>query len=235
MRGCPSQSIRRTALRTAIICAAIAVSAGAARGEQQALQVDRAQQQDERLAYHYRIEHARYGDIGTYVNIVTHRGNDTQVDSEMHVVVKMLGITMFRQEARRTEYWRGNRLASFHGTTITNGTKIEVSGEAQGSDFAISNGKDRIVAPGNVHPSNPWSMMVLDTDAVMSTKTGEVFKAQVLGSNVQPINFDARTEHLRGFEIVDDKREFVWFDERGVPIAFRAFEDGAQIDFVLTR
>jgi hypothetical protein len=208
---------------------------GAARGEQQALQVDPAQQQDQQSAYHYRIEHARYGDIGTYVNIVTHRGNDTQVDSEMHVVVKMLGIVMFREEARRTEYWRGNKLVSFRGSTVTNGTRIDVSGDAQGGDFIITNGKSRIVAPANVHPSNPWSMMVLDTDTVMSTKTGEVYKAQVFGSNVEPVKFDGRAGRLRGFEIIDDKREFAWFDDRGVPAAFRVFEDGAQIDFVLTR
>lgn len=188
----------------------------------------------EQLAYHYKIEHARYGDIGTYVNVVTHSGNDTEVDSELHVAVKLLGIVMFREDAKRTEYWRNDRLIGFRGVTVTNGKKIEISGEAQGSNFVITNPQGRIVAPGNVHPSNPWSTMVLDTDAVMSTKTGEVFKAQVIGGEIERVTFDGDARPLRRYEVDDDKREFVWFDDRGVPAAFRVFEDGSTIDFVLT-
>jgi hypothetical protein len=111
---------------------------------------------------------------------------------------------------------------------------VDVNGEAQGGDFVVTNGSTKIVAPGNVHPSNPWSSMVLDTDAVMSTKTGEVFKAQVKGGAVEQVTFDGNARRLRQYEVLDDKREFVWFDERGIPEAFRVFQDGSTVDFILT-
>jgi hypothetical protein len=235
MRGCrPSGTGRQAGFAIIGIIAGMMLSADAAQAEQQALQVEPPSRDHEQLAYHYRIDHARYGDIGTYVNVVTRRGDDTEVQSEMHVTVKMLGIVMFREDARRTEYWHGNRLVTFHGTTVTNGTRVDVNGEAQGGDFVVTNGSTKIVAPGNVHPSNPWSSMVLDTDAVMSTKTGEVFKAQVKGGAVEQVTFDGNARRLRQYEVLDDKREFVWFDERGIPEAFRVFQDGSTVDFILT-
>lgn len=232
----PLQSHRRgwSAPSAAVIAVAMIASASVVHGEQQAMQFDPSGRDHGQMAYHYKIEHARYGDIGTYVNVVTHKGNDTEVDSEMHVAVRMLGIVMFREDARRTEYWRDGRFIAFRGVTVTNGEKLEVSGEAQGGNFVVTTADGRIVAPGNVHPSNPWSTMVLDTDAVMSTKTGEVFKARVIGGEIERVTFDGDARPLRRYEIDDDKQEFVWFDDRGVPAAFRVFEDGSSIDFVLT-
>jgi hypothetical protein len=38
---------------------------------------------------------------------------------------------------------------------------------------------------------------------------------------------------LHQYEIVGDKRQFVWLDSSGTPVAFRTEEDGAPVDFVL--
>jgi hypothetical protein len=39
---------------------------------------------------------------------------------------------------------------------------------------------------------------------------------------------------LRQFVIADgERRKYVWADDRGVPVAFRTFEQGSAIDFVL--
>ena len=80
--------------------------------------------------YEYRIEHPKYGEIGRYTNVVFKTGEDTEVDSELHVTVKILGIVVYREEARRSERWREDKLVSFRSETITNGNKLEVRGEA---------------------------------------------------------------------------------------------------------
>src|SRR5260221_211697 len=93
---------------------------------------------DERAVYQYLVEHPSYGTIGTYTDTVQQNGDTKRIDTQLRVAVRVLGIPMHREEADRTEEWRGDRLVSFHSVTVTNGTKIEVNGRAQGRDFVIT-------------------------------------------------------------------------------------------------
>lgn len=184
--------------------------------------------------YTYRVIHATYGEIGTYTNVVDRTGDETHVDSEMHLAVKILGITVFRQEARRSEYWRDQRLVSFDGVTVTNGDKIEVRGEARDGGFAIITPKGTYLAPADIHPSNPWCAMVLNADVMMSTRTGKVEHVQVRGGEEQSVAlFNGSTQRLHQYEIISDRHQFVWLDDRGVTVAFRTEENGSDVDFVL--
>src|SRR6185437_16439575 len=155
------------------------------------------------------------------------------IQTELKVAVRKIGIVVYRQEARRAEHWRHDRLMSYESVTVTNGDKLEVRGEARGNGFAITTPSGTVMAPGNVHPSNPWSAMVLKTDYMMSTKTGRLTHVQVKGGQEQPVALAGATMRLRQYEIISDKQQFVWLDSRGTPVAFRTEEDGAPVDFVL--
>jgi hypothetical protein len=182
----------------------------------------------------YRVIHPTYGDIGTYTNIVDRKGANTDVRSELRIAVKVLGITVYRQEARRFEHWRNDRLISFQGVTVTNGDALEVHGEARANGFAVTTPSGTVLGPANLHPSNPWSAMVLNTDTVMSTRTGKVMPAHVSGGEVEPVALGGATMRLHQYEIVTDKRQLVWLDDRGTPVGFRTVENGNPVDFVLT-
>jgi hypothetical protein len=185
--------------------------------------------------YTYRVVHPTYGDIGTYTNVVDRSGDDAKVQTELKIAVKKIGIVVYRQEARRAEHWLNDRLVSFESVTVTNGTKLEVRGEARDNGFAITTPSGTQIAPGNVHPSNPWSAMVLKTDYMMSTKTGRLSHVRVSGGEEEPVALAGSTMRLHQYEIVGDKRQFVWLDGSGTPVAFRTEEDGAQVDFILAR
>jgi hypothetical protein len=81
-------------------------------------------------ALRYRVKHATYGDIGTYSNTVERTGDTTTVLTEAHFKVSLLGIVLHREDARRTERWRGDRLVFFHGVTTKNGQPVELRGES---------------------------------------------------------------------------------------------------------
>lgn len=187
-----------------------------------------------RELYQYRVIHGTYGDIGTYTNSVERSGDQIRVDSELHIAVKIVGIVVFREEARRSEYWRNDRLVSFDGVTVTNGNKLEVRGEARDGGFAVTTPAGTVMAPAGVHPSNPWSPMILNAPVMMSTKTGRLVGVHVTGGEEEPVAFDGNTRRLHQYEIVSDKHQFVWFDDRGVAVAFRTEERGDPVDFVLT-
>jgi len=185
--------------------------------------------------YEYRVVHAIHGEIGRYANIVDRRGNDTEVRTELHIAVTILGITAYRQDAERVERWQGERLTSFDGTTVTNGERLQVHGEAQGGGFAVTTPTGTAMAPADVHPSNPWSAMVLKTDTVMSTRTGKLFHGIIKGGERREMQLSDKPVPLRQYEIVTDKHEFVWLNDQGTPVAFRTQEDGDDIDFILQR
>src|SRR5215471_232100 len=108
-------------------------------------------------SYTYTIQHPQYGDIGTYVDTVVQDGDTRRIETKMHVAVKILGITMFREEADRTEIWRGDRLVGFDGVTTTNGEAMEVHGKAQGDAFLIQSPRGTEIAPADIYPSDPWA------------------------------------------------------------------------------
>src|SRR5213079_1562596 len=80
----------------------------------------------ERLVY--RVQHSRYGNIGTYSNAVEKTGNVTTVTTEAHIAVSILGVVLYRQDIARQERWNADRLVSFHGVTTVNGRSYELSG-----------------------------------------------------------------------------------------------------------
>jgi hypothetical protein len=186
-----------------------------------------------REVYTYRVVHPTYGEIGTYTNVVDRSGADAKVQTELRIAVRKIGIVVYRQEARRAEQWRNDKLVSFESVTVTNGDKLEVHGEARDNGFAITTPAGTVMAPGNVHPSNPWSAMVLNTDYMMSTKTGRLVHVRVSGGEEEAVALAGSTQHLHQYEIHGDKRQFVWLDGRGTPVAFRTEEDGALVDFIL--
>ena len=186
-------------------------------------------------SYEYRVIHPTYGDIGTYTNLVQRVGDDTQVTSNLRIAVRVLGIVIYRQEARRSEHWRGQRLVSFDSVTVTNGDAMTVHGEARDGGFAITGPTGTVMAPADIHPSNPWSPMVLNSHVMMSTRTGQVLPVHVSGGETEPVALAGTTLRLHQYKIVSDKQQFVWFDDSGTPIAFRTAEHGTPIDFVLQR
>jgi hypothetical protein len=185
--------------------------------------------------YEYRIDHPTYGEIGRYVNVVRQDRGETEVDSELRIAVRVLGIIVYREEAQRVEHWRGERLVSFDGTTVTNGDKIELHGEARNGGFVITTPSGPVVAPASVHPSNPWSPAVLKADVMMSTRTGRIMPVAVTGGQERTITLAGHQMRLRQYEVVSEKHQFVWFDESGRPVAFRTEQEGSNIDFVLVR
>jgi Family of unknown function (DUF6134) len=193
-----------------------------------------------RETYTYKIEHPRFGDIGTYTDTLERDGDTLRIDTQMHAVVRILGIVVHREEANRTEFWRGDRLISFHSVTTINGQPIKVEGEATGNAFVITSPSGTVVGPANVYPSSPWTARLTgDTkidqrDTLMSTKTGKLQTVQALGGEKAVISLNGTKLPVRHYEFLTNKRQDVWLGRNGVPVRFSTVENGTPIEFVLT-
>ncbi len=187
----------------------------------------------ESKVFEYTVEHPTYGDIGTYTNVVQEHGATTDVRTEVHIQVKMLGVEVFHQEANRKEHWEDGRLVSFQSATDDNGKNIQIDGQAHGNDFVINTPAGTINAPGRIHPSNPWAASILTTDTMMSTKSGKIIPVVVKDTGDVNITFDKKKMTLHQFFIESDKHEIVWVDGKGTVVAFQTQENGSQVNFVL--
>jgi hypothetical protein len=186
-------------------------------------------------SFEYRVFHPTYGEIGTYTNVVDRNGDETAVHSTINIRVRILGIVVYRQDAERNERWRGETLLAFDGVTVTNGDRLEVHGEQREGSFVIKSPSGTVAAPRTIHPSNPWSAMVLNAKVMMSTRTGKVSEVRVTGGEVRPLSMHGANLRLHEYEIQSFKHHFVWLADDGVPVAFRTDEDGTMIDFLLKR
>jgi hypothetical protein len=183
----------------------------------------------------YQIEHPTYGTIGTYTNTITQQGDSVDVQTQLHVAIKVIGISLFHQEANRLEHWEKGRLIAFQGATDDNGKEIDINGTAQADAFVIQSPFGTFTAPARVHPSNPWDLQCLDTDVMMGTKTGKVVKVVVTDTGETNVTFDGQAMKLRQYFIDSDKHQVVWLTDSGVVAAFQTNEDGKPITFVLKR
>lgn len=182
----------------------------------------------------YTVEHPSYGNIGTYTNTVSKDGQSADVRTDLHIAVKVLGIQLFHQDASREERWDSEHLVSFKSETDDNGTQIGVNGQADGGAFHIaSTANGNLTAPLQVHPSNPWAPFVLQTNMMMSTKTGKVSPVIVTDTGEITMTFDGKQVHVHQWFVDDDKHQVVWIDDRGVVVAFQTQEQGSAINFVL--
>ncbi len=185
--------------------------------------------------FEYRINHALYGDIGTYRNIVERSGETVAVRSVLDIAVRFLGFAVYREAGERLERWHGDRLVEFRSVTDKNGERLEVTGEARDDGFVVKGPLGIARAPRDVRPSNPWSVKLLNADTVMSTTTGRLFPTRVKGGAESTLTLNGQPRKLRRFDIFTDKPEFVWLDERDVAVVFGTEDNGSRVEFILTR
>ena len=183
----------------------------------------------------YTIRHPTYGDIGTYSNLIEPTTDGVAITSRLDITVKLLGLVAYREQSTRSEHWRDGRLVSFSNTTEKNGQRYELRGEARGDGFAVNTPRGSYIAPVGVLTSNPWSVDLLRSGPLLSTRDGTLLTARVSNGPSETIIRGGQPERLRRFDIESDKREYVWVDSLGVPVAFRTEDDGSPIDFILKR
>lgn len=186
------------------------------------------------MQLNYRVTHSTFGNIGTYSNEIEPSADGaTTVQTRAHFVVKVLGVTLHREDAERTERWQGNRLISFSSVTNKGGQPEVVRGEARGNSFVISSPQGTITAPATVHPANPWSANFLSSNTMMRPDSGRIERVSVSGGEETVVDIDGRPVRARKYEVNGATHYAVWIDARGVPVQFVADDDGGKVTFTL--
>ena len=185
----------------------------------------------------YRVQHSRYGNIGTYSNAVEKAANVTTVTTEAHIAVSVLGVVLYRQDIARQERWNADRLVAFHGVTTVNGKSIELTGSADGDRFVLMSPEGPIVAPASVRIANPWSADVLRGETLLTPDRGRIENVQVKTTEEASLDLNGRatrTKHYVINRLDGTKRYEVWVDDGGTPVQFITYNPNGMVTFTLT-
>jgi hypothetical protein len=189
-------------------------------------------------AYSFSVVHSVYGPIGTFTESIARSEGTTRIESHVRIAVKVLGIVVHRQEGDRNEVFHGDRLVSLQSSTTTNGTRLDVRGQAHGDHFVVTSAAGVTEAPANVAPSDPWVLKDLGIGTLVSVETGRIIPTRVTGGEPATVTvqgFPIVTRHFiaRG-EGPQEMQQEIWLNDHDVPVMFRIVEKGKEIDFTLT-
>jgi hypothetical protein len=184
--------------------------------------------------YAYDVVHPLYGTIGTFTESIARSHGTTRIDSHLRVAVRILGIVAHREEGDHIAIFHGDRLVLLQSATTTNGTRLDVRGEAQGDHFVVTSPTGVVEASADVVPSDPWLLKARGTGTVVSIKTGQIIATRVTGGEVAMVPLQGVTVATRHFLARGEKEQETWLNDRDVPLRFRSTENGTPIDFILT-
>lgn len=184
--------------------------------------------------YVYQINHSRYGEIGTHTITLSRQGASTIAAVKLRIKVKALFITLHRENAERTETWRGGKLVGYASTTKENDKLIKVTAKAAGGQLVIDGpGGKKTVALG-VIPTNPWNIAILKAKMVMDTKTGQIKKVlSVTPAGEETITAQGKPIKARKYVFQSDVKRELWYGPGGKLLKFRVFRDGNAVSFTL--
>ena len=185
-------------------------------------------------AYSYSVVHPLYGTIGTFTESIARSDGTTRIESQLHIAVEMRGMVIHREEGDYAEIFRDDRLVSLRSATTTNGTRLDVRGEAQGDHFVVTSPTGVIEAPADVVPSDPWLLKDLGVGTVVSIETGRIIPTQVSGGEPAMVSLQGVMVATRHFVALGERQQEIWLNDQGVPVMFRSVENGTPIDFILT-
>ena len=183
----------------------------------------------------YKAVHAKYGDIGTYINNIAVKDGVTTVTTQVRLRVRILGITAHREEGDRTEQWKDGRIVAFQSITMANGDRTEVRGAAKGDNFVVSAPFGTVDAPANVRLSNPWSANFIGATSMLSVDSGKLQPVSVDAGQKETVTIGGTPVETQRYDIASNPPYKVWLDSRRVPVMFSVADESGIVTFTLVK
>jgi len=159
----------------------------------------------------------RKGDlIGTHVLNFAVQGDGLVVSVAIDIVVRLLGIAVYRYSHRATETWVGGRLMAFASRTDRDGKDLWLRMQ-RGAEGLVVEGSSsgRYVAPDGVLPTTYWNKASL-TGRLIDSEDGDLMNAPVseVGMDAAPLA-SGGTLMARHYRLAGDLPLDLWYDQAG--------------------
>ena len=186
--------------------------------------------------YRYAITSPQFGAIGTYVRSNDGADGVDRAQSQLRIVVRVLGIPVFREDADETETWKDGRFVSFESRSATNTKTMIVHGDLRNGRLVITTPHGTTIAPNGTSPADPWSSRDLGPASVVTIRTGEIKRINTTGGETEKAVVNGVPTLMRHYHVSTAEQPNwweIWLDPRGVPVKFRSLEHGRTVEFTL--
>ena len=116
--------------------------------------------------------------IGTHTVLYSSPTGETQVKTEIHLLVKVAFFTVFAFSHRSSETWRDGRLMSLSSETVEHGETLRIEGAATPHGFrVVSKGGPFIASSATLTSNSLWTPAVLEQATVVDAQHGGIIGA----------------------------------------------------------
>lgn len=173
--------------------------------------------------------------IGEHHSTFERKGDALTIRAEAEIIVRLMGISVFRYAHHATEQWQGGEFATLQTKTNDDGTSYWVDAERAGSGLVVSgSAQNRYVAPAEALPMTHWNRSQVRLPKINPQK-GDLLRPAVIDRGIEQVavasggTIAARRYQFTGQAILD-----VWYDADGYWAAL-AFLGGDQSRITLER
>ena len=160
-------------------------------------------------------------EIGRHAVDVRISGDDATAEIDAAFTVKIGPVPVFRYRHEATELWRGGRFASLKSSTVSNGSREQVSAVRTGSGVVIDCAKGRLTAAGDAAPLTHWNSAALRRP-LFNPQTGALLRDTVGAAERSNVKlYDGRVAPATRYVLAGESGITDFYDPAGRWIGLR--------------
>ncbi|HKK37094.1 MAG TPA: DUF6134 family protein [Paracoccaceae bacterium] len=153
-------------------------------------------------------------DIGGQTTRVRGSGDRAEVEVEVDLAVKILGITAYRYKLRSRETWEKGLLMSLEGETDDDG-EVSVAKVRRTSEGLVSEGTWEGPVPSDAATTTYWTQAFLERPVWISTQTGKPLDVSVSRDGEERIEGFSGEVLCQRWRVSGDLPLTLYYDDRG--------------------
>lgn len=174
--------------------------------------------------------------VGRHRVWLNRTGADLRAEAHSEIVVRMLGIPVYRFDYRSVSQWRDGRMLSLDATTDDDGTVARVSARPDGSGLRLEGPEGAAMAPAAIFPTDHWNPGVIGATQVLNTISGKLNRVTMTREAREDRPTDRGPRPATRYRYAGDLEATVWYDDDGAWVGLRfAARDGSTIEYVCRR
>ena len=173
--------------------------------------------------------------IGAHTVLYSAAAGETRVNTDIHLLVKVAFLTMFKFNHQSEEIWRDGRLMSLTSETLDYGETLHVEGAATPQGFrVVSKGGPFIASAATLTSNSLWTPAVLEQATVVDAYHGGIIgvsarkfadeQIAIAGRQVSATRYTFITPYLAGS---------IWYDQEDLWVRGEFERDGSKIHYQL--
>jgi len=172
-------------------------------------------------------------EIGKHYVEFARDGGTLRVESRLELVVRLVGIPVFRYRYYAKENWRQESLQGLDVKIDNDGTPLAIDAKRVGDKIDVSGPAGAFAIPGVIMPTTHWDMRIVNENEVLNTTNGKLNHVNVVKGKVEQIAMANGKIDATHYVYTGDIQAEVWYDSAGHWVKLRFLgKDGTPVEYI---